>query len=359
MWGESGSKSPPPAADATEMAEYFHTPVTPFTISPSASASQLIAKMAGTSFQARNLAKGAEIWAEMLEGKVTIFFGLSGAMVPAGMRQLLVYLIQNRLIDCLVSTGANLFHDLHETLGRRHWKCEPPMKDIELGQARINRIYDVILSEKELDQSEEFIADFACTLSQDRPYTTREFLYLIGKAMSTIPTAPGILTSAAQAGMPIYSPALGDSVFGTALAAARVRKQNRLQLDIVKDVVEMIRIDTLANSTGVIFIGGGTPKNFIQQAVLCGYLFQKDLPGHSYAIQITTDSPQWGGLSGCTFEEAQSWRKITPTSKTATIYSDATIALPLLVSALAETCAESIAKRKKPIFSLGEDLGVS
>ncbi|MFQ5827258.1 MAG: deoxyhypusine synthase family protein, partial [Dehalococcoidia bacterium] len=122
---------------------------------------------------------------------------------------------------------------------------------------------------------------------------------------------------------------------------------NHLLLDIAQDVVEMIELTTAPPATGVIFVGGGTPKNYIHQAVLCGDLFGRELRGHNYAIQITMDSPQWGGLSGCTFEECRSWGKEAPDAQTVTIYSDATIALPILVSALAESCAAAIAQRKK------------
>lgn len=108
----------------------------------------------------------------------------------------------------------------------------------------------------------------------------------------------------------------------------------------------------------MIFIGGGTPKNFIQQVELCGHLHDKVLKGHEYAIQITTDSPQWGGLSGCTFEEARSWRKITPDAATVTVNCDATIALPIIVSALGERAAKVLQNRKKPSFTLGKELTI-
>jgi len=293
----------------------------------------------------------------MLKDEVTIFLGLAGAMIPAGMRQVMVYLIENRLIDCLVSTGANLFHDLHETLGRFHWKGSTSGDDLELASSRIYRIYDVLASEEDFDDSEEFAISFTNALEQDRAYTTREFFFLLGKELSTQGKGNGILTAAAKTNLPIYCPALGDSVFGTALAAARVKDGNQLHLDIVKDVVEMIQIAS-ARPSGVIFIGGGTPKNFIQQAELCGHIFDKELEGHKYAIQITTDSPHWGGLSGCTFDEARSWRKVSPNAKTVTINCDATIALPIVVSALSEASADAVKNRKRPTFLLEKDLTI-
>ena len=332
--------------------------VTPFPISQGCSVSELVARMGGTSFQARNLARGVEIWSQMLAGERTIFLGLAGAMVPAGMRQVMVYLIENRLIDCLVSTGANLVHDLHETLGRFHWQGSASADDQELASSKIYRIYDVLTSEEEFDRTERFIIDFCNRLELDRPYTTREYFFLLGQDLLNQGNEAGILTAAARVNLPIYCPAPGDSVFGTALAAARVKGGSHLLFDVIEDVVEMVQIACSAPATGVIIIGGGTPKNFIQQVELCGYIFDKELSGHEYAIQITTDSPQWGGLSGCTFDEARSWRKITPDAATVTINSDATIALPIIVSALSETAAEIIKNRKKPSFRLGKELTI-
>ncbi len=341
------------------MKNHFQKPVVPFSVSTPCTAAQLVEKMGGTSFQARNLAHAVDIWGEMLKHEVTIYFGLTGAMIPAGMRQVIMYLVQNRLIDVLVSTGANLYHDLHETLGNPHWQGKHDANDNELAAARVNRIYDVLLPEDDVEAEEEFIMDIAGTLDLSRPYTTREFFNKVGQELIKKARSEGILTTAARANVPVYCPAIADSVYGTALAGAQVKRKKRLLFDVVKDVVELTRLDTLAATTGVIFVGGGTPKNFIQQAVLCGYLFDKDLPGHDYAIQITTDAPQWGGLSGCTFEEARSWRKVSEKARTSTVYCEATIALPLIVSAVAEAYPEVIKKRKKPTFQLGEDIVVS
>lgn len=340
------------------MEEHLHTPVNPFYISQGCSVSELVQRMGGTSFQARNLARGVEIWSQMLKGEVTIFFGLAGAMIPAGMRHVMVYLIENRLIDCLVSTGANLYHDLHESLGRFHWQGSTSADDRELGRSKIYRIYDVLTPEEEFDRTEEFATNFSNRLEQDRAYTTREYFFLLGQELLSQGKEEGILTAAAKASLPIYCPAPGDSVFGTALAAARVKGENHLLFDVIKDVVEMVQIATSAKATGVVIIGGGTPKNFIQQVELCGYIFGQELNGHQYAIQITTDSPQWGGLSGCTFEEARSWRKVTANATTVTINSDATIALPIMVSALSERSARAIKNRKKPSFLLGRELAI-
>lgn len=328
--------------------EHHHADVSPLSISPPYSVSTLVAKMGGTSFQGRNLARAASVWEEMLRAETTIFFGLAGAMIPAGMRSLMVYLIRNRLIDCLISTGANLFHDLHETLGRPHWAGEADCDDLALARAGVSRIYDVLIPDDDLHATEDFIAEFSCSLPNDRAYTTHEFLYRLGKEVGSKTKEEGMITAAARAGVPILSPALADSVYGTAFAAARVKHNSPFLLDVAQDVVDMIKMVSFSMpNTGVVFIGGGTPKNFTQQAGLCSYLFDKDFKGHQFAIQITSDNPQWGGLSGCTFDEARSWRKVAAEAKSVTVYSDATIALPVIVTALAERANGQFANRKK------------
>jgi len=339
------------------VSELFHSRVRPFSISNQLSAAQIVERMAGTAFQARYLAQAVQVWDRMLRDEVTIFFGLAGAMVPAGMRSVIVYLIENRLIDCLVSTGANLFHDVYETLGKPHWQGSAETDDVELGRRRINRFYDVLAPETDFSAAEEFVVNFSLSLEQGRPYTTREYFYLLGRALAPVAKEEGILTAAAKHGVVVYSPALGDSVHGLAIAAGRVRVGQRVLFDIIADVLETAHIAVSAQGTGVIYLGGGTPKNFIQQAEVAGYIYSRDLPGHKYAIQITMDQPQWGGLSGCTFEEAQSWRKIAPDANTVTLNVEATVALPLIVSALAEASAETIKARRRPTISFEGVLG--
>jgi deoxyhypusine synthase len=320
----------------------------PFQISDKATARDLVERMADTAFQARTLGQAARIWDAMLRDDVTIFFGLAGAMVPAGMRPVIVYLIENRLIDVLVSTGANLYHDVFETLGFEHAQGDPEGDDIRLAHLRLVRFYDVLAPEHEFSIGERFCTEFSLTLDEDKPYTTREYFHLLGKAMAPVARQEGILTAAAKHGVPVYCPAFGDSVHGLAVAEGRLRTGKRIIFDIIGDVLETTHLSLTANKTGVIYIGGGTPKNFIQQSGVAGYLYGRQRPGHSYGIQITMDQPQWGGLSGCTFEEAQSWRKIAPDAKSVTVYAEATIALPLIVSALAEGSREAIRARRLP-----------
>jgi deoxyhypusine synthase len=335
------------------MRDILHTHVRPFEVREKTTAAGLIQGMMGTSFQARNLASGARIWKRMLEDEVTIFLGLAGAMVPAGMRNVIRYMIENRMVDVIVSTGANMFHDVYETLGKPHWQTSPDADDVELGRRRINRFYDILAPETDFADAEEFVVAFAQTLEQERSYTTREYFSRIGQALIPMAQEEGILTAAAKAGVPIYSPAIGDSVHGLAIATGRVRSGHRLMFDVIGDVLETSHIALASKGTGVIYIGGGTPKNFIQQAEVAAYIYSRELPGHKYGIQITMDQPQWGGLSGCTFEEAQSWRKIAPDADFVTANVEATVALPLIVSALAEEMGDTLKSRKLPELDFG------
>lgn len=312
---------------------FLKRPVKPVEITPGTEVSELLDRMADTAFQGKNLAVAVDAWEQMLRDNVTIFFGLAGAMIPAGMRRVIVYLIKNRLIDCLVSTGANLFHDIHETLGRYHWQGSAMANDEELRDEGIDRIYDVFAIEREFEHADVYCYKFSKMLER-RPYTTREFLYLLGKQLSKGAREDGILTAAYKANIPVYCPAIGDSSIGIGLAIKP--EEDNFIFDVIGDVKETALIAANANKTGVIYIGGGTPKNFIQQTSVTAAVMGKDVSGHEYAVQITTDAPHWGGLSGCTFEEAQSWGKIAKKAKMVTVHCDSTIALPIIVTALAK-----------------------
>jgi len=317
--------------------DFLNRQVIPFEIKEDLDIADLLEKMEHISFQGRRLASAFQIWKGMLEVPCTIFFGLAGAMVPAGMRKIVTYLMEHHYIDCLVSTGANLFHSIHENRGKHHFQGNPETDDIELHKAGIDRIYDTYASEEEFRKTEDFVEKFAAELPTDHAYSTREFLYLLGKKIAENFNDPGPLDTAARECIPVYCPALGDSSIGIALAVGRIKGTNQIAFDIVKDVVEMAKIFDESRDTGVVYVGGGTPKNFIQQASVTSSKALDDMRGHRFAVQIITDSPHWGGLSGCTFDEARSWGKIADNAESITVHSDATIALPILVSALASS----------------------
>ncbi|HEV2248059.1 MAG TPA: deoxyhypusine synthase family protein [Terriglobia bacterium] len=338
--------------------EILTVPTRPLEIDRKKNAASLLEKMQGISFQGRNLGIAFQIWKRMLGDRVTIMMGLSGAMIPGGMRRLVAYMIKHRLVDCVVSTGANFFHDVHETLGRLHYQCSPSINDVHLQKNLIDRMYDTLVDEEEFREEDAFIGRFAATLDQSRPYTTREFLYLLGKEVSKRAKEDGIVTSAYKARVPLYCPAIGDSSIGIGIAENRHLGKNRFTFDVIGDVLETAHLAGDSPASGVIYFGGGTPKNFVQQSEVTATFMRNAANGHKYAVQVVTDMPQWGGLSGCTFEEAQSWGKIAHDASMVTCNCDSTIAMPILVTALSEE-RELIRKRKKPIFEMGPDLKFS
>jgi len=152
--------------------EILSRPTRPLQIDRRKNVASVLEKMQGISFQGRNLAMAYKVWKQMLGDRTLIMMGMSGAMVPAGMRRLVVYMIKNRLIDCLVSTGANFFHDIHETLGRKHFQCSPTVDDVALQNHLIDRMYDTLADEEEFREEDAYIGRFAATLDQSRPYST-------------------------------------------------------------------------------------------------------------------------------------------------------------------------------------------
>src|SRR3954467_4714076 len=159
---------------------FLQTPVEPFVLEGGLTADQILSRMERISFQGRNLGTAYRVWQRMLEDDVTIFLGMAGALSAGGLRLIVAHLIAHRYVDCLVSTGANLYHDLHETRGQRHYVGTPHANDAALAAERIDRVYDTFASEEEFVDNDNWIADFAPTLEQ-RPYTTREFLFQLGR----------------------------------------------------------------------------------------------------------------------------------------------------------------------------------
>jgi deoxyhypusine synthase len=328
---------------------FLRKPVEPFTVEAGLTADEVLAKMEKISFQGRSLGVARRIWEKMLGSDATIFLGTAGALSAGGMRLIIAHLITHRYIDCLVSTGANLYHDLHETRGRRHFIGSPQLDDAALAAERIDRVYDTLASEDEFCRNDEWIAAFVLKLER-RPYTTREFLYKLGEYLWTETKHEGILTAAYKAKIPIFCPAIADSSIGMGLSQARHRDQTAGQIDVIGDIIESANMVIRKPSTATIILGGGTPKNFINQASVQAEFYDDRVTGHKFAIQIVTDVPHYGGASGSSLEEAQSWGKLSIESEKVTVHGDVTLALPMLVTALETTAKEIAAKRKKPEF---------
>jgi deoxyhypusine synthase len=317
------------------------------------SVSDLTDAMALTGFQGRKLGESVQTWAEMLKQKnLTIMMGYTGAMSPAGMRKIIAYLIQHRMIDCLVSTGANMFHDIFESTGGSHYVGSHVANDEALFKDGVDRIYDVFAVEKDFRSTDQMVMDWAKkTLDPGRSYSTREFFHLLGKHIVEDLGADqdGIVASAYRHNVPIFVPALCDSSIGIALMVAR-RSGHPVNVDQMKDVDEITQIVENTKKTGVIYVGGGVPKNFIQQTEVIMSMLELPVEGHSYALQYTTDAPHWGGLSGCTFEEAVSWGKIAGVAPKVQVFADATISLPIVSQALMEKTKSYIDQRKSPLY---------
>ena len=330
---------------------FLQTPVEPFAVANGLTADQILARMECTSFQGRNLGTAYRVWQKILSDDVTIFLGMAGALSAGGMRLIVAHLITNRYIDCLVSTGANLYHDLHETRGQQHYQGSPNADDSALAAEGIDRVYDTLASEQEFIDNDGWIADVAAGL-EPRPYTTREFLYQLGRHLWDTTGRDGILTAAYRADVPIFCPAIADSSIGMGLSQARQKTAGTGYIDIVGDIVESANMIIKRPRTASIVLGGGTPKNFINQASVQAEFYSSRVAGHRYALQIVTDVPHFGGASGSSLEEAQSWGKLATDADRVSVQVDATIALPLLASALAVSAPPLLAERKRPTFTL-------
>jgi deoxyhypusine synthase len=340
-------------------AKYLTNPTRPIQIDRDRSVAGILMKMEGAGFQARALAESHNLWLDMLTDNSTVFLGLSGALVAAGMRRLISYLIKNHYVDVVVSTGANLFHDLHETLGRYHYQGDDEWTDEELQDAQVGRFYDTLASEHEYREADEWVGNFANTVDHSRPYSTREFLHLLGRELSEIATEDGILTSAYKAKVPVFCPGIADSAIAVGVATSRINRKNPFQFDIVQDVVEAAQVVARSVNTSVVLFGGGPPKSFVHQVEVTAAMMKQGLRGHKYGIQIGLDMPESSATSTRSFEEAQTWGRVAKDAKTVSVLCDPTIAMPILVTALSQTGTKALKSRRRPQFNFGRDLSVT
>jgi deoxyhypusine synthase len=266
--------------------KYLAVPVRPVNVDRDRSVAGLLEKMEGSGFGGRQLAESHRIWLDMLGDNTTIFLAISGALLPAGMRRLLAYVIKNRFVDVVVVSGAVAFHDLHETLGRQHYQAHPNMTDAELESVEIGRVWDVLASQEEYREAGEWVSGFINQLDQSRPYSTREFLHLMGRELSEISTEDGILTAAYKSRAPVFCPDISDSLINVGIAAARFEKKNNFAYDLPQDVLDMMQIATRARTSGVINLGGGAPRSFIHLTESATDIVQAAPRGHKYAVQI-------------------------------------------------------------------------
>ncbi|RDI41328.1 1,9-bis(guanidino)-5-aza-nonane synthase [Aquicella lusitana] len=293
----------------------------------------LIESMQGTAFQARNLARAAQIYHQMLADKQCgVILCLAGSLISAGLKKIILDMIENNMVDVIVSTGANIVdQDFFEGLGFKHYQGSPRLEDTELQALAIDRIYDTLINEDELRICDDTIKVIADSL-EPRPYSSREFIAEMGRYLEKhAKNKDSIVLRAYQKNIPIFVPAFSDCSAGFGLVMHQVaHPQKHVSIDSVKDFRELTELKIKAKETGLLMIGGGVPKNFAQDIVVAAELLGAEVPLHKYAVQITVADERDGALSGSTLREACSWGKVSVVHEQM-VFCEATIAMPLVV----------------------------
>ncbi len=295
---------------------------------------EMIEAMKKMSFSARDLANAADIYDRMLkEKKCAIILTLAGSTSAAGCMQVYVDLVKNNMVDAVVATGASIVDmDFFEALGFKHYQGTPFVDDKLLRSLYIDRIYDTFISEDDLQHCDRTIKKIADGL-EPRPYSSREFIAEMGRYLTRHAKKKNSLVQAAfENNVPVFCPAFSDSSAGFGLVLHQVERPDRhLSIDSVKDFRELTQIKIHAGTTGLLMIGGGVPKNFAQDIVVCAEILGHDAPMHKYAVQVTVADVRDGACSSSTLKEANSWGKVD-SSFEQMVYAEATTALPLLAS---------------------------
>jgi len=297
-------------------------------------ASPIIDSMRKMSFTSRDTASAADILQRMInDDDCTNWLTLAGSTSAGGCMQVYVDMIKNNMIDAIVATGAAIVDmDFFEALGFKHYRGTPMVDDKELRAQYIDRIYDTFIDEEELQACDETTKIIADAL-EPRPYSSREFIKEMGKYLTKHSVKKDSLVQTAyEHNVPIFCPAFSDSSAGFGLVKHQwERPDNHMSIDSVKDFLELTKIKMAAGTSGLFMIGGGVPKNFAQDTVVCAEILGKDVPMHKYAVQITVADSRDGACSSSTLKEAASWGKVD-TVYEQMVYAEATSVLPLIIS---------------------------
>jgi deoxyhypusine synthase len=305
-----------------------HIDITSFDARP------IIDSMSKMSFTSRETGNAAKIFNEMVNDKdCTIFLTLAGSTSAGGCMQLYSDLIKYNMVDAIVSTGASIIDmDFFEALGFKHYQGNQFQDDNVLRENYIDRIYDTYIDEDELQSCDKTICDIANSLPP-KPHTSREFIWELGKYLkNNSKKKNSLIETAFDHNVPIFCPAFTDSSAGFGLVMHQEQNPNNyLTIDSVREFRELTEIKIQSKNSGLFMIGGGVPKNFIQDTVICAELLGKNVEMHKYAIQITVADSRDGACSSSTLKEASSWGKVD-TSKEQMVFAEATSVLPLIAS---------------------------
>ena len=297
-------------------------------------ARKIIDGMGKMSFTSRDTAKAASIYNEMLADKdCSIFLTLAGSTSAGGCMNLYTDLVKNNMIDAIVATGASIIDmDFFEALGFKHYQGSQFQDDTELRKNYVDRIYDTYIDEEELQACDQAICDVANKM-EPKSYTSREFIKELGKYLKTNARKKGSLIEAAYDNdVPIFCPAFTDSSAGFGLVMHQEQNPDKhLTIDSVREFRELTEIKLQSKQSGLLMIGGGVPKNFVQDTVVCAELLGKKVDMHKYAIQVTVADTRDGACSSSTLKEASSWGKVDIT-KEQMVFAEATSVLPLIAS---------------------------
>jgi deoxyhypusine synthase len=297
----------------------------------------LVEAMKHMAFSARDLARAAEIYDSMLaDRECGVILCLAGSLVSSGLKKVFVDLVRASMVDCIVSTGANIVdQDFFEALGFHHYAAPERLKagldDDRLRELRIDRIYDTLIDEDELRICDDTTRQIADALPP-RPYSSREFIREMGAWLVEHGKNPeSIVLAAYEHDVPIFCPAFSDCSAGFGLVAHQHARGDaaKVAIDSVKDFYELTQIKIANPTTGILMIGGGVPKNFTQDIVVAAEILGEDPPMHKYAVQVTVADVRDGALSSSTLKEASSWGKVD-TACEQMVYSEATLAVPLI-----------------------------
>jgi deoxyhypusine synthase len=308
-------------------------PTTPIRVGSRTTVSELLDAYRDASFQARALGKCAAVFEAMLKDRQrpTIFLGLAGSLIAAGMRQVIVDLIEQGMVDVVVSTGAIVSQDFYQVRGGRHYHGSPEADDKELRDLYIDRLYDTFIDEEKYWETDLAVSRFADGLAP-RSLSSRAFLALLAERARA--DRGSILGACARTGTPLFVPALNDCSIGIGLTEHyhRFRKSGREPFTIssIRDNYELTQIVVKSPATAAVYVSGGVPKNYINDSIVMTYIFGIDTGGHKYALQITADAPHWGGLGGSTLSEATSWGKVSKKATHEMAFVETSVALPLL-----------------------------